>query len=68
MTLNEDCHDRNHRGKVTLFCIECEHEGHIPDDWLEIQSDNVRFLVCPDCGAKIDQRTARHPRPPAEAD
>ncbi len=68
MTSNDTDYDQNARYKATLFCSDCGYRGQLPEDWLEVCTDSECSLVCPDCGATIDQRTSGHPRPPAEAD
>jgi len=54
--------------KLTLFCPECDHRGHVSEDWIESRTGSVRALTCPECGETVDKRGGRAARPPAEAD
>lgn len=46
------------RPKATLFCPTCGHESRVDGDW-ELRTVGGReTTVCPECGARLDDRPA----------
>lgn len=53
--------DRAPRAKATLFCPNCDREGHV-DDWI-VRTTAARVRTdCPDCGSRVDERPRRPDR------
>lgn len=56
------------RMKGTLFCPDCGFESPPDGEWELTESARTRRLVCPDCGAVVDERAESRACIPQPAD